>query len=96
MPYAVMDDSFRSMAQVKRFGLRAFADVEVVIADSSGMSAQDVEDDYRMFGEDSLQTIEAPPVRFGASPESCPEIRGTNRSAAPDGSACGLGCCEAA
>lgn len=107
MPYVVLvDDNFHHMDEDERYRLGAFAHAEVAIghcrriveeylasAYKSGMSAQDLWDNYRMFGEDPfIQSIEAPPIRFSAwdyARERCSAMCGTTQPAVHEGSASG-------
>ena len=81
MPYVVMvDDNFHYMDEDERYRHGEFADAGVAIehcrqivdeylesALKPGMSAEELWDSYKTFGEDSfIQSVDVAPVRFSA------------------------------
>lgn len=81
MPYVVMvDDNFHYMDEDERFKYGEFANADVAIehcrrivdeylasALTPGMSAAELWDSYKLFGEDPfIRSVDAPPVQFSA------------------------------
>ena len=81
MPYSVMvDDNYHHMDESERYPSGRFATAEGAAAHCRqivdeyllsalvpGMSAQDLWDSYKMFGEDPfIVAVDAPPVHFSA------------------------------